>query len=456
MAFAHVAGPPCGAARAARGSERNGILARQHAGAFQTLLRDDVARENLVVLAQHGTHVGDELLDLAHEIGMDVGLHAADGVVSLDQAAAGGLLQDVEHLLAVAETVEEGRQRAHVHAQAGEEEQVRINALQLVHDRADVLHALRHLDAQPLFDAHAEGVAVLRRPEVVETVRQGEGLGIGQLLAHLLDAAVDVAAVHVEFFNDLAFERHAEAQHAVRGRVLGTDVDDVLLLLEKHVAPAYETAVGLQLEGRGAVLRHLVAHAERVRCRIVVLAQGMSHPIVAQVQPPHVGMVQKTDAEVVERLALVQLGGPPQVAHRGQDRAFAFRSQRPHHNVLARRGGFEVVHHAEALFAPVHAREAAQEIEAFGLQAFGHPAESFRRHGEHPLAGLRPHGRRLPGLHFICQGHNSRFSSSTFKSFFSAVRSLRSSRSYSSRPICRFTPPKKRCSFTLRWSCISP
>ena len=147
---------------------------------------------------------------------------------------------------------------------------------------------------------------------------------------------------------------------------------------------------------------------------------------------------------------LVQLGGLPQVAHRGQDRAFAFRSQRPHHDVLARRGGFEVVHHAEALFAPVHAREAAQEIEAFGLQAFGHPAESFRRHGEHPLAGLRPHGRRLPGLHFICQGHNSRFSSSTFKSFFSAVRSLRSSRSYSSRPICRFTPPKKRCSFTLR------
>ena len=181
----------------------------------------------------------------------------------------------------------------------------------------------------------------------------------------------------------------------------------------------------------------------------------MSHPIVAQVQPPHVGMVQETDAEVVERLALVQLGGLPQVAHRGQDRAFAFRSQRPHHDVLARRGGFEVVHHAEALFAPVHARQAAQEIESLGPQACSQGVEFLHRDGEHPVPGLRPHGPGFPGRYFLSDIHC--FSPpSTFKSFFSAVRSRRSSSSYSCLPICLFTPPKNRCNFTLRCNCISP
>ena len=154
-------GPARGTSRAARGTERYGILTRADARALETLPRDDVAREDLVVLAQRGTQAGDQFLDLVHEFGMDVRLHAADRVVGLDQAAAGGLLEDVEHLLAVAEAVEEGRQCPHIHAEAREEEQVRVDALQLVHDRADVLHALRDLDTHRPLDAHAEGMAVL-------------------------------------------------------------------------------------------------------------------------------------------------------------------------------------------------------------------------------------------------------------------------------------------------------
>ena len=294
-------------------------------------------------------------------------------------------------------------------------------------------------------------MAVLRSPEVIETVGQGQRLGIGQRLAHLLDTAVDVAAVHVEFFDNLAFERHAETQHAVRRRVLGAYVDDVLLLLEKHVAAADEAAVGLQFDGRCGILRHFVTHTERIRRRIIILAQGVSHPVVAQVETAHIGMVQEADAEKVEHFALVQFGGFPQVAYRRQNGAFPLGGQRPQHNILARRGRFEMVNHAKALFAPVHAGQAAQEIETFGLQELGQAAKSLRRHGEHPFAGLGPYGGRLPGLYFICQGHNSLFSSSsTFKSSCPAVRSRRRSSSYSRWSIWRFTPPKKRCSFTLR------
>ena len=76
-------------------------------------------------------------------------------------------------------------------------------------------------------------MAVLRGPKVVETVREGERLRIGQFLADLLNAAVDIAAVHVQLADDLALKRDAETQHAVRCRVLGTDVDHIFVLLEK-------------------------------------------------------------------------------------------------------------------------------------------------------------------------------------------------------------------------------
>ena len=132
-------------ARAARSTERNGVFARQHARAFESLLGDDVAGEDFVILLQDGTQVFDQFFDLFYELRMDVRLYAADGVVGLDQASASGLFEDVEHLLAVAETVEEGRQRTHIHTETGEEEQVRIDTLQFVHDGADVLYAFRHL-----------------------------------------------------------------------------------------------------------------------------------------------------------------------------------------------------------------------------------------------------------------------------------------------------------------------
>ena len=192
---------------------------------------------------------------------------------------------------------------------------MRVDTLQLVHDGAYVLHALAHLQPQTLLDAHAECVSVLRGSEIVQTVGQGQCLRIGQALAHLLDAAVYVSAVYVELADDLAFERDAETEHAVRGRVLRADVDHILTLVEYDAALAYEAAVGHKLEVGGAVLRDLVAHAQGVERRIVILAQGVSDPVVAQIEATHVGVVEELYAEVIVCLALVEQGALPYVAH---------------------------------------------------------------------------------------------------------------------------------------------
>ena len=62
-------------------------------------------------------------------------------------------LDEVEDVLAVAEAVERGRDRADLQAHLAEEQQERRDARQLGEDRADVLRARRRLDAHQLLGA---------------------------------------------------------------------------------------------------------------------------------------------------------------------------------------------------------------------------------------------------------------------------------------------------------------
>ena len=68
-----------------------------------------------------------------------------------------------------------------------------------------------------------------------------------------------------------------------------------------------------------------------------------THPVVAQVEAPHVGMVDEADTEEVEHFALVQLGPLPDVADRRQTALLAARGEDFQYDVFSRRGRFEVI-----------------------------------------------------------------------------------------------------------------
>ena len=368
MTLADVARPTAGTSGTSGCSERYGILTAQRAYAFQTAVGDDVAGKHFVVFPQCRAQPGDELLHLLYEVGGDVVLYASDGVVVLNQSSAGSRLEDVENLFAVAESVEESGQGSQVHAQAGEEEQVRVDALQFVHDGTDVLHAVAHLDAHRLFDAHTECVPVVMGAQIVQAVGQCQGLRIGEAFAHLLDAPVNVSAVYVQLLDDFPFEGDTEPEYAVGGGMLRTDIDDVFILCKDDVTLLDDTAVGQFFIVLGGILRLFVGHAERVQTFVIILAERMAYPVFAQVQAAHVGVSDEADAEEVVCFAFVQLGSFPDVAYAGQLRMLPMGRNRPHRLVLAGGGLFQVIDHAQSFLAPVHTGERAEEVVAIRPQ----------------------------------------------------------------------------------------
>ena len=87
------------------------------------------------------------------------------------------------------------------------------------------LAAARHLEAEQLLDAQAEGVLLVHRRAIVEPVEVRDVLEVGARLHQLLGAAVQQADMRVDALDDLAVELEHETQHAMRRRMLRAEVD---------------------------------------------------------------------------------------------------------------------------------------------------------------------------------------------------------------------------------------
>jgi hypothetical protein len=142
-------------------------------------------------------------------------------------------------------------------------------------------------DPQHLLDGAAIGDVVDKRGAVVEPVGIGDHLLVGVGLGHLLEAAMEIADLHLTGIDGLAIERRHHPQRAMHRRVGRPDVDghpleEVLLLFDRR----------LRMRAVDLVLGQHPASG-----RVVVLAQRMPLKTFVGQNPAQVWVTFETEAK---------------------------------------------------------------------------------------------------------------------------------------------------------------
>ena len=131
-----------------------------------------------------------------------------------------------QNVFAVAEAIEERRNRADVERVRAQPYLVAGDAAQLGQDHADVLRARRRFHVQQLLDRLAVAQPVGDRGDVIHAVDIGIEHRVGAVLANFFHATMQVADDALGAQDLLAVELQDDAQHAVRGRMLRSHVED--------------------------------------------------------------------------------------------------------------------------------------------------------------------------------------------------------------------------------------
>ena len=274
-------------------------------------------------------------LVLRHRV-RQIAIHAARPVVRGVHARAGNRFVAVHEVFALPEREQEHAHRADVEAVRAEPHEVVQDAGDLVEHHADVLRAHRHRDAEQALDGHDVGVLVAHHRHVVEPVHVADGLVERLRLGEFLGAAMQQADVRIGLLDDLAVHLEHQAQHAVRGRMLRTEVHreiaDLVHLRYFCVfsAGVVPVVVADDLRHQRARLdRHrlvhhalffgVVAHFD-VADQREILAERMADETVVGEDAAQVRMAGEQDAEQVERFALEPVGAGPDVDHGIDDR----------------------------------------------------------------------------------------------------------------------------------------
>ena len=190
---------------------------------------DRVGGEQSVDLVQGAGEGVDELAHPLGPAGRQVRHHAPDARGGGRDAGARQLLVQLVDALALLERVQEGGECSDVDGGGAQPEQMREDAVQLEADHPHHLAPLGDLDAHQLLDRHGVGAVVDQRRQVVHAVGQRHDLVVRAVLAQLLEGGVQVPDMRRDRHHGLSVQLADEPQHAVRGGVLGSDVDEHLL-----------------------------------------------------------------------------------------------------------------------------------------------------------------------------------------------------------------------------------
>ena len=198
-----------------------------------------------------------------------VGGDATGADVVVVHPQAGDLLEEAQHLLALAPAVDHHRHGAEVHAVGREEQQVAGHPVELGHQHADPHRPLGDLlvDAEQLLGGEGERQLVEERAEVVHARDVRAALHVRQRLAGLLHPGVQVADDRLAAQHRLALQLEHQAQHAVGAGVRRAHVEDHRLVLVRIVRDVAELGrLGLAHAQHGADLAQQLPARQPLDC----------------------------------------------------------------------------------------------------------------------------------------------------------------------------------------------
>ncbi len=175
-------------------------------------------------------HPLDELAALGIEALRDVLRQPADLEVAGVHPLPRDELEQVEDRLPLAEAVPEHRDRPQLERRRAEEDEMRVDPVELAEEHPHPLRLRRHLELEQLLDREHEHELVVLVADVVDPLGERDALPVRLRLHRLLEAGVEVADHGRDADDLLAVEVDDQAQHAVRRRVVRAEVDleDVL------------------------------------------------------------------------------------------------------------------------------------------------------------------------------------------------------------------------------------
>ena len=226
MVFPHVVIHAGRAQEGAGDAVGQGVFLGNHADAFHAVDKNAVPGDEAVHLFEHLARFLERLEGFFLKAFGQVGFHAAHARVRNRDAGARDVLHQFVEIFARLDHVKKHGESAHFHGGGAHAGEVVGHARDFAHDHADILGALRDVDAEKFFNGRGVAEIVDKRRDVIEPVGVRHHLPVTALLGHFFKRAVEKTDFHVGIHHGFAVQLEQDAHNAVHGRMRRAHVEE--------------------------------------------------------------------------------------------------------------------------------------------------------------------------------------------------------------------------------------
>ena len=152
-------------------------------------------------------------------------IDATGTIVSRMHAGTRDRFITIHQVFALAKAIQENGHRANIEAVRPQPHQVIEQASDFIEHHADILRTYRRRDAHQFFDRQYITVLVAHHRYIIQTIHITDGLVVRLALGEFFGGPVQQANMRIGLQDDLSIHFQDQAKHAMRGRVLRSEIE---------------------------------------------------------------------------------------------------------------------------------------------------------------------------------------------------------------------------------------